>query len=310
MQQKQPRDQTFTALCVLLHFISCLHKLVALVLPVNNLTKKDVSQNTRTQCTQNAHTTHDALYTRARARTRTRHIDASSEHEATRAIAAGINPSHISLSAQELPPSHRLHTLLEAGVLYNACSLLQLAAVGKLYNGQGYRVGIRVNPGLGSGGTGRTNVGGPDASFGIWYELLDKAKAIAAEHNLVIERIHTHIGSGTDPKVWNHVSNLSLDLCRKFTSVVTMNLGGGFKVNRMPDEKWTNVSEIGGVLTESLKQFAAQTGRELKLEIEPGTFMLANSGVLLTTVYVHDDHRCCCCRCCCCRCRRRCCCCC
>jgi len=37
--------------------------------------------------------------------------------------------------------------------------------------------------------------------------------------------------------VWQRVSGLSLDLCRKFPDVTTLNLGGGFKVGRMAYEK-------------------------------------------------------------------------
>ena len=43
---------------------------------------------------------------------------------------------------------------------------------------------MRFNPGLGSGGTGKTNVGGPDSSFGIWHELLPQVQAIVAKHKL------------------------------------------------------------------------------------------------------------------------------
>ena len=83
------------------------------------------------------------------------------------------------------------------------------------------------------------NVGGPTASFGIWHELLPEVKAVVAEYNLNIERIHTHIGSGSDPDVWQTVSILSLNLVREFPSVVTLNLGGGYKVGRMSYEKST-----------------------------------------------------------------------
>ena len=41
----------------------------------------------------------------------------------------------------------------------------------------GKDVGLRFNPGVGSGGTGKTNVGGPSSSFGIWHELADQASA-------------------------------------------------------------------------------------------------------------------------------------
>ena len=58
---------------------------------------------------------------------------------------------------------------------------------------------VRVNPGLGSGHSNRTNTGGPSASFGIWHGRLDQVLATAAVHNLRITGLHSHIGSGSDP---------------------------------------------------------------------------------------------------------------
>ena len=55
-------------------------------------------------------------------------------------------------------------------------------------------------------------------------------KSIAAKYNIKVARIHTHIGSGSDPDVWLNVSLLSLNLVREFPDVVTLNLGGGYKV--------------------------------------------------------------------------------
>ena len=75
------------------------------------------------------------------------HIDASSGHEVHRAMASGIPAEHISLSAQELPSD--LSNLLELGVQLNACSLSQLECFGQLKPGA--QVGIRINPGAGSG---------------------------------------------------------------------------------------------------------------------------------------------------------------
>lgn len=90
------------------------------------------------------------------------HIDASSAYEVERAMLAGIPADHISLSSQQLPDN--LAELIKAGIKYNACSLRQLDEFGKI--NPGAEVGVRINPGLGSGGTNRTNVGGPASSFG------------------------------------------------------------------------------------------------------------------------------------------------
>jgi len=127
-------------------------------------------------------------------------------------------------------------------------------------------------------------VGGPDASFGIWFELIPEVKAVVAEYGLIVERIHTHIGSGSDPDVWQTVSLMSLNLVRQFPDAVSLNLGGGYKVGRMSYEKSTDLQLVAEPVKQAFKAFAEETGREIKLEIEPGTFLVANAGALITTV--------------------------
>lgn len=63
-----------------------------------------------------------------------------------------------------------------------------------------------------------------------------------------------------------------------------MNLGGGYKVGRNPDEKTTDLQEIGAPVTDAFREFAKENGRELHLEIEPGTYLVANAGALVTTI--------------------------
>ena len=153
-------------------------------------------------------------------------IDASSGYEVTRALQAGFEPEKISLSTQELPAN--CATLCDRGITINACSMDQLRRIGEAR--PGIEVGLRFNPGLGSGGTSKTNVGGPASSFGIWHEHAAECLEIAKSADLKVFRIHTHIGSGSDPAVWQKVSNMSLNLCKVFPDVHTLNLGGGYKV--------------------------------------------------------------------------------
>mmetsp|Transcript_20982 Transcript_20982/g.35197 ORF Transcript_20982/g.35197 Transcript_20982/m.35197 type:complete len:513 (-) Transcript_20982:204-1742(-) len=208
------------------------------------------------------------------------HIDASSGYECIRAMEAGIPASHMSLSSQELPSFFA--ELVSKGVKINACSLNQLERYGM--ECPGTKVGLRFNPGMGSGGNTKTNVGGTSSSFGIWHELLPECQAIVAKYNLTVERIHTHIGSGSDPAVWQKVSGMSLDLCRQFPDVDTLNLGGGYKVGRMKHEKSTDLQLIGEPVVGEFQTFAKETGRKLRLEIEPGTFLLANSACIVSTI--------------------------
>ena len=207
-------------------------------------------------------------------------IDASSGHEARRAMAAGFPAEAISLSSQELPAD--FDALHRAGVAINACSLHQLERFGAAFPGG--EVGLRFNPGAGSGGNNRTNVGGPSSSFGIWHEWIGRVDELVETHRLKVVRIHTHIGSGSDPAVWQKVSGMSLDLVRRFEDVHTLNLGGGYKVARMPEETGTDLQACGAPVAEKFREFAGETGREIHLEIEPGTYLLANACSLLARV--------------------------
>ena len=216
------------------------------------------------------------------------HIDASSDHEVERARRAGFTPAQIQLTSQM--PSLRLEEFLKQGVLFNACSLRQLEMFGKL--APGGEVSVRMNAGLGSGSTNRTNTGGPASSFGVWHEYLEDVKTLADKYSLHVTRLHSHIGSGTDPEVWKRVTRMTLDLVAKLPEVTTINLGGGFKVGRMPGEGTTDLQDVGDHVRRELEAFRDRDGRALHLEIEPGTYLVANAGsVVATCVDVVDTGR-------------------
>ncbi len=211
-------------------------------------------------------------------------IDASSIHEVERAALAGISLENILLTSQELPVN--MIYGFNKGIQFNACSLYQLETYGLEH--QGKKVGVRINPGLGSGGTNKTNTGGPGSSFGIWHEQFSRIIDITRRYGLEINRVHTHIGSGSDPEVWKKVAGMGLDIVKRFLEVgyeiETLNLGGGYKVGRMSYEKSTDLQECGMPVKLAFIDFYEKTGRKLKLEIEPGTFLVANAGAVIAEV--------------------------
>lgn len=52
----------------------------------------------------------------------------------------------------------------------------------------------------------------------------------------------------------------------------------------MSGEQSTDLQAIGAPVKGDFEAFKEETGRELKLEIEPGTFLVANAGSLVCTV--------------------------
>src|SRR6185295_2388674 len=97
---------------------------------------------------------------------------------------------------------------------------------------------------------------------------LRHVKAIAATHGLRVRGLHSHIGSGSDPAVWQRVARMTLDLAAELPEVTTVNLGGGFKVARVAGEQATDLQECGAPVKEELARFRERHGRALHLEIE------------------------------------------
>ena len=214
-------------------------------------------------------------------------IDASSGYEAERAMKAGIEPEKILITSQQIPKN--LVELVNSGVEYNACSLHQLETFGSLFPEK--NVSVRINPGLGSGGTNRTNTGGPASSFGIWHKQIGDVFELVEKYNLRVERIHSHIGSGSDPKVWKKVTGMTLGLVEDFVrrglpnyDIKVVNLGGGQKEKRMSYEESINLQNCGEAIKQKFLDLSKRVSCKPLLEIEPGTFLVANATAVLAEV--------------------------
>lgn len=208
------------------------------------------------------------------------HFDASSEYEAEHLTDLGIEPRKISLSSQQ--PPRNMRKALDSNIKFVATSLHQLDLVAQ--SGWRRELAVRLNPGLGSGHSRRTTTGGVSSSFGIWHEYLPLVLAWQKESGCVIDRVQTHIGSGADPKIWRKIIVQALKLVKELPSVTALNLGGGYSVARMPNEKETDMAAVLKGFKEELDTFQRRTGRNIDLEIEPGTWLVANSGYLLSRI--------------------------
>ncbi len=209
------------------------------------------------------------------------HFDASSSYEACELIAQGIPPEHISLSSQQ--SAHTLQELVRSGVLYVATSLHQLDQYVALVE-KPLEVAVRINPEFGQGHNKRTNTGGVNSSFGIWHEYIPEVLQKTAEAGIRIHRLHMHIGSGADPRVWEKVIDQALATVLQFPDVEILDIGGGFKVHRYGDEKEADMELIAKMCNLKLIEFLKTTGRKIHLEIEPGTYFIAHAGVLVAHI--------------------------
>ena len=209
------------------------------------------------------------------------HFDASSSYEAALLLELGIDGKHISLSSQQSP--HNLSELLSKNVQFVATSFHQLKLFFETLQ-HGATVGIRINPDMGYGHNNRTSTGGVSASFGIWHEYIPHILSSTHDHGISINRLHIHVGSGADPKVWGGVMDRALDITRLLPDVTSLDIGGGYKVHRFGTEVETDIGAIIAVFNQKLQSFRADTGREITLEIEPGTYLIAHCGTLVAHV--------------------------
>lgn len=209
------------------------------------------------------------------------YFDASSSYEAEELLNQGIEGSKISLSSQQSP--HNLEVLLQAGVLFTATSINQLKFFLNFPNHPSV-VGVRINPAFGAGHNNRTSTGGTNASFGIWHEYIDEVLLLAKVGHVTINRLHIHIGSGTDPSLWQEVMERSLAVVEKLPDVTALDIGGGYKIHRYGDEKEADMPEIIVMFGKQLQLFFEKTGRKISLEIEPGTYLIAHAGTLVASV--------------------------
>lgn len=208
------------------------------------------------------------------------YFDASSIWETMRAMAVGVAPEKILLTAQEIPADFGKY--VERGMEFNACSLRQLEMYGKQFPGR--EVSIRVNPGTGTGFINRLTSGGPRSSFGVWHEYLGEVRALVKKYRLTVKRIHHHVGSGHDPEAWLRIASDTLNIAKTFGQIPIINLGGGYRVKGLQTETEIDYREIGERLRRLFESYARETGTKPHLEIEPGTFLVANCGSLVTSV--------------------------
>jgi diaminopimelate decarboxylase len=144
---------------------------------------------------------------------------------------------------------------------------------------------IRINPGEGHGETNKTNTGGPSSKHGIYHDQISEAKATASALGIKLIGIHSHIGSGAELSHWLRIKDKTLEIAKEFDDLQFVNLGGGLPVvynpvtdNRMPLAEW------GAQLSQSMEAFSREMGKSVALYIEPGRYVVAESGLLIAEV--------------------------
>ncbi len=139
---------------------------------------------------------------------------------------------------------------------------------------------LRIDPGFGSGHHEKVRTGGKGAKFGLPATGLDEVLAAAEAAGARITGLHAHIGSGVfDASHWRTVYAQLAAIADGIGSIESIDVGGGLGVPYEPDAPDFDLVGYAAALAE-LKQAYPQYA----LWIEPGRFLVAESGVLLARV--------------------------
>ena len=209
-------------------------------------------------------------------------IDAVSPGEVSLALMAGFLPSSILFTGNNIT-DEEMDFVAERGVLLNIDSLSRLEKFGKKYPGS--NVSVRINPDVGAGHHDHCITGGPKSKFGIWYSQVDEINRTAKEYRLKIIGIHEHIGSQIlEVDKFLAAMDVLLKVAPSFPSLQFIDFGGGLGVPYRPEEDPLPIKKLGQRMSERFTEFCGRYGRPLTLVIEPGRYLVAEAGFLLTKV--------------------------
>ncbi|OQS39852.1 diaminopimelate decarboxylase [Chromobacterium haemolyticum] len=214
-------------------------------------------------------------------------VDAVSLGEIERALAAGYKadsaePSDIVFTADVLDRA-TLERVAAAGIAVNAGSIDMLRQLGAA--SPGHRVWLRVNPGFGHGHSQKTNTGGENSKHGIWHEQVSDALDVIRQFGLHLVGLHMHIGSGVD---YGHLQQVCGAMVKLATGlghdIEAISAGGGLSIPYRDGDARIDTTHYFELWDEARRRIAAHLGHPVRLEIEPGRFLVAESGALISEV--------------------------
>jgi diaminopimelate decarboxylase len=215
-------------------------------------------------------------------------VDAVSEGELERALAAGYSPAGdppgVVLTA-DLLDARGLERAAALDVEVNTGSIDMLDQVGRAH--PGHRVWFRVNPGFGHGHSQKTNTGGENSKHGIWHTDLPEALEVVRRHGMKLVGIHMHIGSGVDyghlEQVCDAMAGTVLSLGHDIEAIST---GGGLSIPYQEHEPRVDTGHYFRIWDAARQRIARALGHPVRMEIEPGRFLVAEAGLLVSEVRV------------------------
>jgi len=216
-------------------------------------------------------------------------VDSVSLGEIERALAAGYQPAGSGHAAPvvftaDLLDRATMARVIELNIPVNCGSPHMLQQLGQA--AAGHPVWLRINPGFGHGHSRKTNTGGEQSKHGIWHEQLTEVLTIIRQTGLKLIGLHMHIGSGVD---YGHLQQVCQAMLQQVQHVrdagmdiSAISVGGGLSVPYRVGEAEVDTGHYFALWHAARQEAERILGHALTMEIEPGRFLVAQSGMLLT----------------------------
>jgi diaminopimelate decarboxylase len=217
-------------------------------------------------------------------------IDACSPGEVLRAIECGWRPDEISYTGTNIS-ERDLDVLLEHGIHLNLDAISQIERFGR--RSPGSRIGIRIDPASGAGYRPHLEYSGErPTKFGIDLARFDDALAAAARHDLAVDTIHFHAGSGwlvDGLPAFERALPAAVEAVGRARAagheIIEVNVGGGIGVAARSDETGVSLEAYADTVARHLG------GLGVTVTAEPGDALTKDAAILLGEVVTVETRR-------------------
>jgi len=188
-----------------------------------------------------------------------------------------IDPSEI-LFTPNFAPRDEYRLGLELGVHTTLDSVFPLQSWPELLRDAD--LFLRIDPGVGRGHHDKVRTAGVHAKFGIPLFELGEVSELASRAGVRIVGLHAHSGSGIlTPDHWAQIADTLATAARLFPDVAVLDVGGGLGVPEKPAQEPLDLHMVAAGL-----ERVRESNPGKSIWIEPGRFIVAESGVILTRV--------------------------
>jgi len=143
----------------------------------------------------------------------------------------------------------------------------------------GKKIFIRIDTGYGQGHHAHVKTAGDNSKFGIPLANIRRIFDLANKNNVDIVGLHAHSGSGiTRIENWIDMLKILLSITSQLRNLRYIDIGGGLNVTDIIHQETINFDTLSKELNNLMSHYSYE------LWAEPGRYIVANSGVLVSKV--------------------------